>query len=57
MNDYTINGKVFRARNLRTAQRRARGYARGELDLDGKTIKAKDRKPPGQPMRKRKTDG
>ena len=50
--DYTIDGMTFHAKSLRTAIRRARGYARGELDKDGRTILAKDRKPPGHPMRK-----
>ena len=43
--DYIVDGQTFRAKSLRTAKRRARGYARGELMQDGRTIPAKDRKP------------
>ncbi len=58
MNTYKFddNGKAItiEARCQRTADRRFRGLLRGELDIDGKTILAKKRKPPGHPMRKRK---
>ena len=54
MNEYTIDEVKVRARNYRTAMRRVRGYQRGELDIDGRTILASKRKPPGRPMRKRK---
>ena len=54
MNDYTIDEIKVRARNYRTAVRRVRGYQRGELDINGKTILASKRKPPGRSMRKRK---
>ena len=53
---FTLDGKTadIVARNRRTAQRRFRGLLRGELTIDGKTILAKDRKPKGSPMRKKK---
>lgn len=54
MKDYTINEVTVTARNYRTAVRRVRGYQRGEFDIDGKTILASKRTPPGTPMRKKK---
>lgn len=58
MNTYKFehcDGKTItiEARNARTAHRRYAGFARGELTIEGKTILAKRRKPPGRPMRKR----
>ncbi len=54
MNSYKFddNGKdiTIEARCQRTADRRFRGLLRGELDIDGKTILAKKRKPPGRSM-------
>jgi hypothetical protein len=55
MNTYEFkdeNGKshVLFARNHRSARRRFRGFIRGELDIDGNTIPAKKRKPPGRSM-------
>ena len=59
MNTYKFddNGKTItiEARNQRTADRRFRGLLRGELDLDGKTILAKKRKPPGRSMNPNRT--
>lgn len=46
-NEKTI---IIEARNQRTADRRIRGFIRGELDIDGKTILAKKRKPSGRSM-------
>ncbi len=45
MKSYTIDDVKVEARNVRTAQRRVRGFKRGELTIEGKTIPAKDRKP------------
>ncbi len=53
MNTYKFDIETISAPNYRTAVRRYRGFKRGELDIHGKTIRAKDRKPPGQPMRKK----
>lgn len=53
MRDFTINGVTVNVRSYRTAVRRVRGYQRGEFDIHGATIPAKDRKPPGTPMRKK----
>ena len=50
---YKFDATTITARNYRTAVRRLRGFERGEMDINGKTIRAKDRKPPGSPMRKR----
>lgn len=54
MKDYQFddNGKTRTviARSQRTADRRILGFLRGELDIDGKTILAKKRKPQGRPM-------
>lgn len=44
MREFTIDGVTVRARNLRTARRRVRGYLRGEMDITGKTIPIKRRK-------------
>lgn len=60
MNTYKFNhcdGKTITitARSARTAQRRYAGFARGELDLFGKTILAKKRKPPGRSMNPNRT--
>ena len=52
--EFTIDGVTLNARTYRTAVRRVRGFKRGELNLDGSTILAKDRKPPGRPLRKKK---
>lgn len=54
MKDFTIDGVTVRARNYQTAVRRIRGYKRGELDIEGRTILARKRTPPGSPMRRRK---
>lgn len=54
MRDFTIDGVTVKARKYRTAVRRVRGYKRGEFDITGATIPAKDRTPPGTSMRKRK---
>lgn len=54
MRDYTISGVTVTARRYRTAVRRVSGYLRGEFDITGATIPAKDRTPPGTPMRKKK---
>jgi hypothetical protein len=57
MNTYRFehDGKTItiEARTRRTAERRLRGLLRGELDVDGKTILAKKRTPPGRSMRKK----
>jgi len=53
MNQYTIDNVTVSARNFRTAVRRVRGFKRGELTIEGATILAKDRTPPGTPMRKK----
>ena len=50
---YTIDGVTLDAKSYRTATRRVRGYKRGELNLDGSTILALKRTPPGQPLRKK----
>tara|TARA_R110002096_G_scaffold322432_2_gene516484 strand:- start:83 stop:256 length:174 start_codon:yes stop_codon:yes gene_type:complete len=47
-----IGGVSVTARSFRTYQRRLSGFERGELTVDGQTILAKDRTPPGTPMRK-----
>jgi len=52
MKMYNIGGVLVPIRSFRTYQRRLRGYERGELTVDGQTILAKDRTPPGTPMRK-----
>jgi hypothetical protein len=57
MRDFTIDGVTVQASKWRTAVRRVRGYIRGEFDINGKTILAKDRTPPGTPMRKKKRKG
>lgn len=49
---YSIDGVTITAKTWRTAVRRVRGYQRGELDLNGKTILASKRKPPGRSLRK-----
>jgi hypothetical protein len=41
------------AHNYFAAVRRVRGYMRGELDIEGRTILAEDRDPPGLMDRKR----
>ena len=50
MKDYQIGDLTVTARNRRTAERRARGFLRGEMDVDGKTILAEKRTPPGQKL-------
>lgn len=50
---FTIQNVVVTARRYRTAVRRVRGFLRGELTIEGQTILAKDRKPPGTPLRKK----
>jgi hypothetical protein len=51
MNTYKFDDNInITARCRRTANRRFRGLLRGELDLDGKTILAKKRKPLGRSM-------
>ena len=42
--EYQVNGVRFIAKNRRTAKRRYRGWERGEMDADGRTIPLKDRK-------------
>lgn len=51
MKDYQIGDLTITARNRRTAGRRARGFLRGETDVDGKTILAEKRTPPGRKLR------
>jgi len=51
--EINIGGQRFTVRNRKTADRRIRGFDRGELNADGSTIPAKDRTPPGKPMRKK----
>jgi len=51
-NQYTISNVTVSAKSYRTAVRRVRGYQRGEFTIDGQTILAKDRTPPGTSMRK-----
>lgn len=43
---YEVDGKtvVITARNRQTADRRFRAYVRGEMTLDGETIKKADRR-------------
>ena len=53
MKQYTVSNVTVSAKSYRTAVRRVRGYERGELTIDGQTILAKDRTPPGTPMRKK----
>lgn len=53
--EYRIDGVILEAKRYRTAVRRVRGYKRGELNLDGSTILAIKRNPPGQPLRKKKS--
>jgi hypothetical protein len=60
MNTYKLtdeNDKVhtITARNHRTAQRRFRGFIRGELTIEGRTILASKRKPPGRSMNPNRT--
>lgn len=50
---YTIDGVTLDAKRYRTAVRRVKGFKRGELNLDGSTILAIKRNPPGQPLRKK----
>ena len=50
---YTIDDVTVEAKSRRTANRRVRGFKRGELDINGKTILAIKRTPPGQPLRKK----
>lgn len=52
MNTYKFDRVTIIARNVRTANRRHKGFLRGELDVNGKTILANRRKPKGRPMRK-----
>lgn len=52
MKSYMIGGVSVTARSFRTYTRRLNGFERGELTADGQTILAKDRTPPGTPMRK-----
>lgn len=52
--EYTIDDVTLEAYTYRTAVRRVRGFQRGELNLDGSTILAIKRDPPGQPLKKRK---
>lgn len=40
---YEINGQTIWARTRRTAERRWRGWKRGELDIDGRTIRKGER--------------
>lgn len=50
MREFTFNidgsSVTIRARNARTAERRFRGYLRGEMDLQGRTIPPRKRKKP-----------
>lgn len=55
MNTYKLtdeNDKVhtITARNWQSARRRFRGFLRGELTIEGRTILASKRKPPGRSM-------
>ncbi len=54
MRQYTIDNVTDTARRYRTAVRRVWGFQRGEFDIDGKTILASKRTPPGQSMKKKK---
>ena len=56
MREFTIDGVTLTARNYRTAVRRVRGYKRGEFNLDGSTILAERRNPPGTPLKKREKE-
>ncbi len=51
---YTIDNITVEAKSYRTAVRRVRGYQRGELNLDGSTILAIKRMPPGTPLKEKK---
>lgn len=51
--EYRIDGVTLTAKSWRTAVRRVKGYQRGELELDGKTILASKRTPPGRSLRKK----
>lgn len=53
---YTIDNVTLTARRYRTAVRRVKGFKRGELDINGKTILAIKRNPPGQPLKKKEKD-
>jgi hypothetical protein len=59
MNTYQFdhNGKTetITARNRNTATRRFHGFVRGELTIEGKTILASKRKPPGRSMNPNRT--
>ena len=50
---YTIDGVTLSAKSYRTAVRRVRGFRRGELTLEGQTILASKRTPPGRSLRAR----
>ncbi len=54
MRKFTIDDVTLEAKSFRTAVRRVRGYKRGELKLDGSTILAIKRNPPGQPLKAKK---
>ena len=51
--EYRIGDLTIIARSRRTAERRARGFSRGEMDIDGKTVLAEERTPPGRKLKKR----
>ena len=51
---YIIDDVTIEAKSYRTAVRRVRGYQRGELNLDGSTILAIKRTPPGTPLKEKK---
>lgn len=53
---FTIDGVTVNARCYRTAVRRVRGFQRGEFDIDGRTILALKRTPPGRPLRKKTSE-
>ncbi len=50
---FTIDGVTLDARCYRTAVRRVRGFQRGELTIEGRTILASKRTPPGHSLRKK----
>lgn len=52
--EYRIGDVTLTARSYRTAVRRVAGFLRGEFDIEGRTILASKRTPPGQSMKKKK---
>ena len=52
--EFKIGDVTLMATNYRTAVRRMMGFERGEFDIEGRTILASKRTPPGQSMKKKK---